>query len=223
MSNSAQRMIFVVDGDERTGQEVQSSVRGVRVKSFRSGQEFLQYFDRTLVGCLIVNIALPDMSGVELQNRLLAQYCTLPLIFVGTGSSVAEAVQVIRKGAIDFLDRPFQKQDLSAAVSAALKILEQDLNQNTELAEYAARFDQLTPREREVLDQVVSGKSNKSIADALGVSVKTVETHRLRLMSKVQVKSLAELVRAALRLQRFRDEHNISSKPLPTSNNEQPA
>jgi RNA polymerase sigma factor (sigma-70 family) len=180
-------------------------IKGVEIKQFSTGGEFLRFYDRQLVGCVVINISLPDMTGTELQERLLSQYCTLPLIFVGTGSSVTQAVRVMQKGAIDFLDRPFQKQDLFLALTSAMALLKQRQSEHAELADLAERFELLTPREREVLDAVVAGKSNRAVGEELAISEKTVETHRLRLMNKMRVKCLADLVRAELRLREFRD------------------
>jgi FixJ family two-component response regulator len=211
VNSSGHSTVYIVDDERRTGDEVKAAVKGLQVKQFESGGEFLRIYDRTLAGCLIVNITLPDMTGIELQDRLLSQYCALPFIFIGSGSSVAQAVKVMRKGAIDFLDRPFQRQDLATAIIAAMDSLDRHQNAHAELADLGARFEQLTSREREVLDAVVSGQSNRSVAEGLGISEKTVETHRLRLMNKMQVKSLASLVRATLRLREFQDGQPVSA------------
>jgi FixJ family two-component response regulator len=203
VTNSGPRAVYIVDHDGRTSGEVKAAVKGLQVRQFPSGRDFLEFYDRTLSGCLVVNAMLPDMTGLEMQDRLLSRYCTLPFIFVGRGSSVAQAVLAMRKGAIDFLDRPFQKHELSKAIHAALEIVEQRQSEHAELADLADRFEQLTAREREVMDAIVAGKSNRAVGENLAISEKTVETHRLRLMNKMRVKSLADLVRAALRLREF--------------------
>jgi FixJ family two-component response regulator len=171
---------------------------------FESGAEFLSYFHQDLVGCLIINVSLPDMSGIELQRRLLERCCILPMIFAGSGSSVMQAVQVMRKGAIDFLDMPLRPADVSSIIREALERVEVIRHEHFELTEYADRYERLTPRECEVFHAVANGRSNREIAATLNVSQKTVETHRFRLMGKMGVRSLAELVRAALQLDSLR-------------------
>lgn len=207
-------LIFVVDPDERMVHDVALALDGARAIHFQRGGDFLRAYDRDLVGCVVINIALPDMTGIELQARLLEQFCTLPMVFVGRGSSVAQAVQVMRKGAVDFLDRPFERPDLAKALTSAVEFLGRRQKDHVEVSELSTRFDQLTIREREVLDAIVSGKSNRAIGEELGISQKTVETHRLRLMNKLHVKCLADLVRVTLRWQELTKEKSSTIETL---------
>jgi FixJ family two-component response regulator len=141
---------------------------------------------------------MPGMSGMELQDRLIAQGERIPIIFITAHGDVPMAVQAVKKGAVDFIEKPFNDQQLIDLIGRALQH-EQAVQKGRQAEVRAmARLELLTPREREVLDLVVVGKLNKTIADQLGISIKTVETHRSKVMEKMQAKSLADLIQSAL-------------------------
>jgi RNA polymerase sigma factor (sigma-70 family) len=144
---------------------------------------------------------MPGMSGMELQDVLLERTMHVPIVFITAHGDVPLAVQAIKKGAADFIEKPFNDQQLLDVIARALQQEESLQKQRRAEADAAARQELLTPREREVLELVVAGKLNKTIADQLGISIKTVETHRAKVMDKMQAKSLAELIQMTLRTQ----------------------
>ena len=170
--------------------------RGFEVHTYSSAQAFLEQHDASTPGCIVMDLSMPGLSGLELQQALAHSADRRPVVFISGRSSVEASVRAMKAGAVDFLTKPFDEADLVAAVSAAL---EKDRASREGLAERSAinlRLSTLTPRERDVLSRVVSGKLNKQIAAELGTAEKTVKVHRARMMRKMQFDSLAELVRA---------------------------
>ncbi len=165
---------------------------------FGSGAAFLESFSADCRGCLVLDIRMPGMGGLELQEKLKAKGSTLPVIFITGFGDVPMAVEAIQKGAFDFIEKPFRDQELLDRISKALATDAERFEQDKELDEIRERIARLTGREREVLDLVVTGKANKVIAHELGVSQRTVEIHRARVMEKMEARSLAELVRMHL-------------------------
>jgi len=195
-------IIFVVDDDEAVRLSTEMLIRsmGLRVETFESATEFLEDFDPQQPGCVILDIRMPGMSGLELQDHLNEMKASIPIIFVTGHGDVPMAVTAMKAGAIDFIQKPFRDQELIDRVHAAL---DEDREQRQEAAaqgEINERIKTLTSREFEVMGLVVEGKPNKAIAFDLGLSPRTVEIHRARVMQKMAAGSLADLVRMALRV-----------------------
>ena len=197
----AEPTVFVVDDDaavRRSFEWLVGSV-GLRTETFDSAQAFLKAYDPARPGCLVMDVRMPGMSGLELQERLLAEGITLPIIVVSGFGDVPTAVRVMKQGAVDFVEKPFSDQAMLDRIQASI---EHDLRTREADAERAgARNDlaNLTRRETEVMESVIAGRSNKEIARALHISPKTVEVHRANVMKKMRADSLADLVRLAER------------------------
>ncbi len=197
---SPQVTVFVVDDDQAMRSSLQWLIEsvGLAVESFASADEFLTSYYPGRAGCLLLDVRMPGMSGLELQEYLNAHEIKIPVIIITGHGDVHMAVRAMKRGAIDFIEKPFNDEVLLDAIRNALNLDERRRGYQAERAELAARLAQLTPREHEVMDMVTEGKSNKEIAKTLGVSAKTVEAHRARVMEKMQAGSLAELVRMAV-------------------------
>jgi two-component system response regulator FixJ len=199
-SNNARPTIFVVDDDTAVRDALKLLLRSVgqAVETFGSAQEFLDAYGEDRPGCLVLDIRMPGMSGLELQQKLNEKHSILPIIFITGHGDVPMAVEAMQAGAVDFIQKPFRDQDLIDRINQAL---EKDTSNRAALGErndIRRRLETLTPREREVLDLVVHGKANKVIAGDLKLSQRTVEIHRARVMEKMQASSLAHLVRMVL-------------------------
>lgn len=196
----ALQTIYVVDDDEamRDSMTWLLEGEGYRVACFESGDAFLAARRNNLHGCLVLDVRMPDMSGLELHEKLLLLGCDLPVIFVTGHGDVPMAVAALQRGACDFIEKPFHNEDLLSRIRRALAL---DAERNARRARDSAithRIEQLTQREREVMQLVVAGKLNKQIADTLEISMKTVEAHRARVMEKMGVRTLAELVKVVM-------------------------
>jgi two-component system, LuxR family, response regulator FixJ len=200
--NERSPVVFIVDDDEA----VRSSLRlllksmGLVPVPLRSSREFLAKYDAAQPGCLVLDVRMPEMSGLELQEQLNRQGAIIPVIFITGHGDVPMAVEAMQAGALDFLQKPFRDQDLIDRIQRAL---EKDRANRAVLSERSLireHLDSLTPRERQVLTLVTSGKSNKIVAADLGVSQRTVEIHRARVMEKMGASSLAQLVRMVIDL-----------------------
>ena len=189
--------VFVVDDDPAIRFAMQALLDSVdlRHEIYPSGNEFLAAVDNERPGCLVLDIRMPGLGGLELQQELLDRGNTLPIIFITGHGDVPMAVEAMQKGAVDFIQKPFRDQDLLDRVSEALKTDQERREAQHAHAEVAERIAKLTNREQEVFDLVVTGKPNKVIAYELGVSQRTVEIHRARVMEKMQARSLADLVK----------------------------
>ena len=183
-------VVFVVDDDPALRDSIALLARaeGLAARTFDSAQSFLDAWDRSEPGCLIVDFRMPGLSGLDLQERLAGDGDAPPIIFLTGHGTVPAAVHALKAGAMDFLEKPFDPATLLARVQEALA---RDRRRRSD----ARRFDALTRREHEVLEQVASGKANKVIAANLGISERTVEQHRARGMRKIGVRSVAALVR----------------------------
>jgi RNA polymerase sigma factor (sigma-70 family) len=195
-------MVFVIDDDDAVRAAVRLLLKsvGLPVTVFSSAQEFLPKYHPDQPGCLVVDVRMPGMSGLELQQQLNLRGATIPVIFITGHGDIPMAVEAIQHGAFDFLPKPFRDQDLIDRVQRAL---EKDAGSRREHARsdvIRQRLDSLTPREREVLDLMVTGKPNKIMAADLGVSQRTIEIHRSRVMEKMQADSVAQLVRMTMDL-----------------------
>lgn len=199
-TDSARSVVLIVDDDERMRTALRRLffTEGLQVELFESGAQLLEdaRFDRA--GCLILDVKMPDMDGLEVQARLIQRGVTMPTIFLTGASDVPIAVAAMRAGAVDFIEKPFENEQLVARVRQAIVRHQQQRLSLEEHREVVARFASLTPREREVLDLVVDGQTSKEIARTLGASHRTIEIHRNHLMEKTGSDSLADLIRRRL-------------------------
>ena len=200
--NNAVPAVFVVDDDPAVLKSLSRLLRSVpfSVVTMGSPQEFLERYDPRAPGCLILDVAMPGLNGMELQEALAAKGSPPPIIFLTGHGDIPMGVQAMKQGAFDFLTKPVNDDDLIKAVHAALERDGVARKSRNELDEIQGRLATLTPREREVLTHVVSGQLNKQIAFDLGTVEKTIKVHRARVMEKMNVQSLAELVRLTERL-----------------------
>jgi len=194
--------VIVIDDDDAVRNSLKMLLRSVNlpVAVYASAQEFLPRYDLDQPGCLVVDVRMPGMSGLELQQQLNLRGAMIPVIFITGHGDISMAVEAMQHGAFDFLPKPFRDQDLLDRVQRAL---EKDANNRREFSRsdrIRELYDTLTPREREVLELVTSGKPNKVMAGDLGVSQRTIEIHRARVMEKMHAHSLAQLVRMVLTL-----------------------
>ena len=170
---------------------------GLDVVTFESPERFLASHDLDTPGCLVLDVEMPGLNGMELQQVLADRGCLLPIIFLTGHGNIATTVQAMKRGAADFLTKPADERDLIAAVEKALEKNRALRAARAELADIEQRLSRLTPREREVLAHIVAGRLNKQIAADLGTVEKTIKVHRARVMEKMRASSLAELVRLA--------------------------
>jgi FixJ family two-component response regulator len=199
--NADDRTVFIVDDDGGVRSSLRMLIRsiGLRAETFASGDEFLEAYDPDRSGCLILDVRMPGMSGIELQERLLARGAHLPIIFITAHGDVPMAVKAMQGGAVDFIQKPFRDQDLLDEVQRAMN---RDARMREKLADRVAILEKiatLTAREREVMEMVVEGRANKAIAADLGISERTVEVHRARVMHKTEAESIPHLVRMVIR------------------------
>ncbi len=199
----ADAIVFVVDDDSSIREAIKSlvSVVGLRAETFGTAQEFLQNERPDLPGCLVLDVELPGLSGLDLQRELAAHGIELPIIFITGYGDIPMSVRAMKAGATEFLTKPFRDEDLLDAIEQALERDRVARQSSREIAQLRERFDTLTSREREVMSLVVAGWLNKQIGFELGISEITVKIHRGRVMNKMGVQSLAELVRMTERLE----------------------
>jgi FixJ family two-component response regulator len=209
MSNEAPT-VFVVDDDPAVLKGLSRLLRAARldVATFSSSQEFLEQHDARAPGCLILDVAMPGLNGPELQEALMNKGSAIPIIFLTGHGDVPMSVQAMKRGALDFLTKPVNDEELLKAVDAALEKDRIGRLARAELDDILQRLATLTPREREVLTHVVSGQLNKQTALDLGTVEKTIKVHRARVMEKMKVHSVAELVRLTERLKGINDPLN---------------
>ncbi len=190
-------MVFIVDDDESVRKSIARLVKsiGLNAETFPSPQSFLDREPYDGPCCLVLDVRMPGMSGIDLQRELEKSGLFLPVIFITGYGTVPMSVQAMKNGAVDFLPKPFKDQDLLNAIQQAIDKDKQARKDLAEIEGIQRRIDQLTHREYEVLSLIISGMLNKQAAFHLGISEKTVKVHRARVMEKIQVDSLAELVR----------------------------
>ena len=190
-------IVYIVDDDGSVRHAMELLMRsvGLPCATFHSGDEFLEHYNAQMAGCLVLDIRMPGLGGLELQDKLIERGSTLPIIFITGHGDVPMAVEAMQKGAVDFIQKPFRDQELLDRIGDAMRTDRQRRTGRLLKAEVLDRISKLTHREREVLDLVVTGKPNKVIAYELGVSQRTVEIHRARVMEKMQARSLADLVK----------------------------
>jgi len=196
-------LVFIVDDDDAVRNSIRLLMKslGLATRPLPTAQEFLSTYDPQQPGCLILDVRMPGMSGLELQQQLNMRGAIIPVIFITGHGDVPMAVEAMQQGAFDFLQKPFRDQDLIERVQRALAKDQSNRAELSEQAKVRERFDSLTPREREVLALVTSGKANKVMAADLNVSQRTVEIHRARVMEKMHASSLAQLVRMMMDLE----------------------
>ena len=198
--NPTPPLIHVVDDDNAVRKSLLMLMdsAGYEAQAYTSAIEFLEKFDAERSGCLVLDVRMPQMNGLELQRRLKSMNVHLPIIFLSAHGDIPMAVEALQAGAVDFLQKPFRDQDLLDRIETAIV---RDADARSRLADQAqiqARLDTLTEREREVMARVVDGEPNKAVAADLGVSERTIEIHRSRVMHKMEAESLAHLVRMAV-------------------------
>jgi len=192
--------VYIVDDDEAVRDSLRwlLEANNYRVRTFPSGESFLAEYDDKRLGVLIVDVRMPGMSGLELQEQLIARKSTMPIVFITGHGDVPMAVSTIKKGAIDFLEKPFDETDLREIVGRMFEQANERLSQAQAQKAHDAMLARLTAREQQVLERIVAGRLNKQIADDLGISIKTVEAHRANIMEKLQVTTVADLMKVAL-------------------------
>jgi FixJ family two-component response regulator len=202
MKAAAVPTVFVIDDDRGMRRAVQDLVEsvGLHAESFATAQEFLFKKRTSDPSCLVLDVRLPQMSGLDFQRRLAEIDVRIPIIFITAHGDIPMSVRALKSGAVEFLTKPFRDQDLLDAIQQALQHDRVALEQEAEVHDLRGRYQTLTAREREVMALVVSGKLNKQIASELGASEATVKIHRSNLMQKMQAGSLIELVRIADKL-----------------------
>lgn len=195
--------VYIVDDDAavRDSFALLLRLQGFSARVFASGEEFLAAYSPDWAGCVVLDLRMPGMSGLGLQSAMLDRGIKLPVVVVTAHGDVAAARAMLRAGALDFLEKPLDDNQLVAAIRAALQRDAEDRGRALAVAQAKQWIERLTPREREVLDLVVAGRHNREIAADLGISVRTVEVYKARLMEKLRVDRLPELIRLVLMVQ----------------------
>jgi FixJ family two-component response regulator len=201
---TTQETVFVVDDDEAVRDSLRwlLEANGYRVQCFSSAEQFIDAWQPHQhpgqIACLILDVRMSGMSGLELQERLIADNASLPIIFVTGHGDVPMAVSTMKKGAMDFIEKPFKEEELLGLVERMLDQARSAFSQHQEAASRDALLSRLTTREAQVLERIVAGRLNKQIADDLGISIKTVEAHRANIMEKLNANTVADLLKIAL-------------------------
>jgi two-component system, LuxR family, response regulator FixJ len=197
MTMADEGVVHIVDDDEAVRQSLafMLSTAGLPVRLYESATSFLDGLAEVQGGCLITDVRMPDMTGIELLQALKSKACSLPTIVITGHGDVPLAVEAMKAGAVDFIEKPFAEEAILNAVRTALEQRDTESGEGTEIA---ARLASLSERERQVLEGLIAGHPNKTIAYDLGISPRTVEVYRANLMTKMQAKSLSELIRMAI-------------------------
>jgi FixJ family two-component response regulator len=194
-------VVFVLDPDDASRDAICNLVctMSIRCESFSSGEEFLDRYQLSQPGCLVLEVRIPDMSGLEIQSRLTAWGATTPVIFTAAQSTISIAVRAMRNGALHFLEKPLRQHELWDAVQEGIRVDAMRRREHFEQESFASSLSRLNPRERQVLNRIAEGKSKKTAAAELGVCVRTIELRRAEIMRKLGINSNVELLRFALR------------------------
>lgn len=197
--------VFVVDDDPASRDSVAALVvsKGLATKCYASAEQFLENFDRSRYGCLVLDMRMTGMSGLELQEELLAQRIRLPVIIITGYADVSAATTAMRNGAVTFLQKPCSEEELWASISAALQRHRECQETEAKCDDLQARFARLTPQEHEVMEELVAGTLNKVIAAKLEMGLRTVELRRANIMKKLEAHSLAEVVRLNVEMEQY--------------------
>jgi FixJ family two-component response regulator len=202
MSETEQSLgvVYVVDDDEAVRDSLQWLLEGVNysVQAYDSAEAFLAAFDPQALACLILDVRMPGMSGLQLQEELAQRKAELPIVFITGHGDVPMAVSTMKKGAADFIEKPFDQAELKALVEKMLAQARESAAQRERARMNQALLGKLTAREQQVLERIVAGRLNKQIADDLGISIKTVEAHRANIMEKLNANTVADLLKIAL-------------------------
>jgi len=203
MTMNDHQTVFIVDDDEgvRDGLSLLLATVGVSCELYESAQEFLDAYDGEKRGCLVLDIRMPRMTGLDLQKKLQEMGSVLPVIFITGHGDIPMAVEAMRRGALDFIRKPFREHDLLERINEALNIDEDAHRKALDRQEIEERLSTLSQREKEVFDRVADGQMNKVIAADLGISERTVEVHRGQVMKKLDVRTLAQLVRVKIEME----------------------
>lgn len=195
-----QSTVYVVDDDKLARESLEWLIEsvGLPVKTFESGQAFLDAYQPEFIGCLVLDVRMPDISGMDLHTKLKQQNCTLPVIIMTGHADVDMAVRAMKAGAYDFIEKPYNDSLMLERIQSAIAFDQDNRKEQERIGAVKERLAKLTPREQEVLHYVLKSTANKVIAAKLGISIKTVELHRSNLMAKMQANSVTELVRLAL-------------------------
>jgi len=217
MTTHGDDLVFVVDDDQSVREALSSLLRsaGLPVETFSSPQEFLERARPDVPSCLILDVMLPGLSGLDLPDMLARAGREIPIVFITGQGTIPMSVRAMKAGAVEFLTKPFQDQELLSAVGHALDLDRGRRARRAELAELTMRVNQLTPREREVMALVAAGRMNKQIAAQLGTVEQTIKVHRARVMKKLGLDSVADLVRLAERLALLQGEMDPSTGVMP--------
>jgi two-component system response regulator TtrR len=204
-----QATVFVIDDDPAIRDSLRWLIEaaGFNVKIYPSAKEFLKKLNSNQRGCLVLDVRMPEIGGLELQKLLSEKNNPLPIIFISAHGNVPEAVSALHEGAIDFLIKPFDSQLLLKRIQSSIDLDRRKYEARQKQEEIATRLAQLTSRERQVMDLIVIGKANKVVAAELGISTKTVEIHRARVMEKLKARNLADLIYLTHRLKDENNEH----------------
>jgi FixJ family two-component response regulator len=202
MKSAAVPTVFIIDDDRGMRQAIQDLVEsvGLRAESFPTGEEFLRMRPAGRPGCLVLDVRLPQMSGLDFQHRLVETGMQIPIIFITAHGDIPMSVRALKSGAVEFLTKPFRDQDLLDAIQQALQRDRAAQEQQAEIHDLQERYGELTAREQQVMALVVSGMLNKQIASEIGASEATVKIHRGNVMRKMQAGSVVDLVRMADKL-----------------------
>ena len=192
--------VFIVDDDEAVRDSLRwlLEANGYRVRAYASGESFLEDYDASQIGVLIADVRMPGMSGLELQEQLIARNAPLPIVFITGHGDVPMAVDTMKKGALDFIQKPFKEEQLVLLVERMLDVARDAFSDYQQAASRDALLSKLTGRESQVLERIVAGRLNKQIADDLNISIKTVEAHRANIMEKLGANTVADLLKIAL-------------------------
>ncbi|NLA52276.1 MAG: response regulator transcription factor [Alcaligenaceae bacterium] len=201
MIDHSNSVIFVVDDDDavRDSLRLLLETQNHQVQTFASGEEFLEQYNPNLVSLLITDVRMPGMSGLPLQEQLIERKATLPIIFITGHGDVNMAVSTMKKGAVDFIEKPFNLDEINPIITRFLDQAHKQMQEAISQQEIDGLLARLTGREEQVLERIVAGRLNKQIADDLNISIKTVEAHRANIMEKLEVSTVADLMKIVLK------------------------